>query len=121
MLFYLAAELPDTAMSTICAGVMGVVGLMMVHRTAKPYNKLRLAMICALSAGFAGSFLFLKDLFNLVSLDFLSILVLAVFALLAWPVMNVLCRAQEKLGAFIQKKKRNHTEGDVPPAGGDDR
>ena len=121
MLFYLAAELPDTAMSTICAGVMGVVGLMMVHRTAKPYNKLRLAMICALSAGFAGSFLFLKDLFNLVSLDFLSILVLAVFALLAWPVMNVLCRAQEKLGAFIQRKKRNHTEGDVPPAGGDDR
>ena len=120
MLFYLAAELPDTAMSTICAGVMGVVGLMMVHRTAKPYNKLRLAMICALSVGFAGSFLFLKDLFNLVSLDFLSILVLAVFALLAWPVMNVLCRAQEKLGAFIQKKKRNHTEGDVPPAGGDD-
>ena len=121
MLFYLAADLPDTAMSTICAGVMGVVGLMMVHRTAKPYNKLRLAMICALSVGFAGSFLFLKDLFNLVSLDFLSILVLAVFALLAWPVMNVLCRAQEKLGAFIQKKKRNHTEGDVPPAGGDDR
>ena len=121
MLFYLAADLPDTAMSTICTGVMGVVGLMMVHRTAKPYNKPRLAMICALSVGFAGSFLLLKGLFNLVPLDFLSVLVLAVFSLLAWPAMNVLCRAQEKLGTCLQRRKRNHTEGEVPPAGGDDR
>lgn len=38
ILFYLAAGLEDSAMSTICAGVMGVVGLMMVYRTAKPLN-----------------------------------------------------------------------------------
>ena len=105
MLFYLAADLPDTAMSTICAGVMGVVGLMMVHQTAKPYNKLRIAMICVLTLGFAGSFLFLKALFNLVTLDFLSALVLAVFALLAWPVMNVMYKLLDKLSAFVQRRK----------------
>ena len=105
MLFYLAADLPDTAMSTICAGVMGVVGLMMVHQTAKPYNKLRLAMICVLALGFAGSFLFLKALFNLVTLDFLSVLVLAVFALLAWPVMNVMYKLMDKLSALAQRRK----------------
>ena len=105
MLFYLAADLPDTAMSTICAGVMGVVGLMMVHQTAKPYNKLRIAMICVLALGFAGSFLFLKALFNLVTLDFLSALVLAVFALLAWPVMNVMYKLLDKLSAFVQRRK----------------
>ena len=110
MLFYLAADLPDTAMSTICAGVMGVVGLMMVHRTAKPYNKLRIAMICALSLGFAGSFLFLKDLFNLVALDSLSVLILAVFALLAWPAMNVICKAQNRLTAAVRRFRTNHTE-----------
>ena len=108
MLFYLAADLPDTAMSTICAGVMGVVGLMMVHQTAKPYNKLRIAMICVLALGFAGSFLFLKALFNLVALDFLSALVLAVFALLAWPVMNVRYKLLDKLSAFVQRRKKTH-------------
>ena len=108
MLFYLAADLPDTAMSTICAGVMGVVGLMMVHQTAKPYNKLRIAMICVLALGFAGSFLFLKALFNLVTLDFLSALVLAVFALLAWPVMNVMYKLLDKLSAFVQRRKKTH-------------
>ena len=101
-----AADLPDTAMSTICAGVMGVVGLMMVHQTAKPYNKLRIAMICVLALGFAGSFLFLKALFNLVALDFLSALVLAVFALLAWPVMNVMYKLLDKLSAFVQRRKK---------------
>ena len=110
MLFYLAADLPDTAMSTICAGVMGVVGLMMVHRTAKPYNKLRLAMICLLALGFAGSFLFLKALFNLVTLDFLSALVLAVFALLAWPVMNAVYKLGERIAALAQRRKKTKTE-----------
>ena len=104
MLFYLAADLPD--MSTICAGVMGVVGLMMVHQTAKPYNKLRLAMICLLALGFAGSFLFLKALFNLVTLDFLSALVLAVFALLAWPVMNAVYKLLDNLSTFVQRRKK---------------
>ena len=110
MLFYLAADLPDTAMSTICAGVMGVVGLMMVHRTAKPYNKLRLAMICLLALGFVGSFLFLKALFNLVTLEFLSALVLAVFALLAWPVMNAVYKLGDKIAALAQRRKKTKTE-----------
>ena len=62
-------------------------------------------MICALAPGLAGSFLFLKALFNLVALDFLSVLVLAVFALLAWPVMNVMYKLLDKLSAFVQRRK----------------
>ena len=89
---------------------MGVVGLMMVHQTAKPYNKLRLAMICVLALGFAGSFLFLKTLFNLVTLDFLSVLVLAVFALLAWPVMNVMYKLRDKLTALAERRKKTKAE-----------
>ena len=116
MLFYLAAGLPDTAMSTICAGVMGVVGLMMVYRTAKPFNKLRAALLVSVSVGFALCFIFLKWLFNLATLDFLSILVLGVFALLAWPVMTAmdkllgllragLDRLREKIHTLTEKKE----------------
>ena len=103
MLFYLAARLPDTAMSTICAGVMGVVGLMMVHRTAKPYNKLRVALMVGVSAGFAFCFLFMKWWFNLATLDFLSALVLGVFALLAWPVMIVMDKAVAAVRGWLSR------------------
>ena len=40
-----------------------------------------------------------------MTLDFLSALVLAVFALLAWPVMNVMYKLLDKLSAFVQRRK----------------
>jgi cation-transporting ATPase E len=55
-LFYLAAGLEDSALSTISAGHYGVVGLMKVYRTAKPMNKWHIAMLAGLSAGFAVCF-----------------------------------------------------------------
>ena len=109
MLFYLAAGLADGAVSTICAGVMGVVGLIMVCRTARPMNRFHIALLAGLSAGFAVCFLFLKMWFNLVPLDFLSCLVLAVFALLAWPafrVMEVLVDAMRRGGIWLAAKFR---------------
>ena len=114
MLFYLAAGLEDSAVSTICAGVMGVVGLMMVYRTAKPMNRLHIAMMIGLTAGFVVCFVFLKFVFNLVPLDFLSSLVLGVFALLAWPVMNVMDKGldalREGLRRFTRKIKAMRAE-----------
>ena len=114
MLFYLAAGLEDSAVSTICAGVMGVVGLMMVYRTAKPMNRLHIAMMVGLTAGFVVCFVFLKFVFNLVPLDFLSSLVLGVFALLAWPVMNVMDKGldalREGLRRFTRKIKAMRAE-----------
>ena len=100
-LFYLAAKLEDSALSTISAGIMGVVGLMMVYRTAKPMNKWHIAMVSVLSVGFTVCYLFLKVIFNLVPLDFLSALVLGVFALLAWPVMNVIDRVLRAIQRFL--------------------
>ena len=105
MLFYLAAGLEDRAVSTICAGIMGVVGLMMVFRTAKPMNRWHIALVSLLSAGFAVCFLFLKFWFRLVPLDFLSSLVLAVFALLAWPVMTAVDKGLALLKELIGRIK----------------
>ena len=96
-LFYLAAGLEVSALSTISAGIMGVVGMMMVCRTAKPMHKWHVAMVAALSLVFAVCYFFLNRWFNLVTLDFLSALVLTVFALLAWPVMTVMQRLVDKL------------------------
>ena len=98
MLFYLAARLPDTALSTICAGLMGVVGLLMVFRTSQPLNALRRWMSIGLCVLFAAGFMFLKPIFNLVPLDFLSGLILGVLALLAWPVFRVMETLVDRLG-----------------------
>ncbi len=97
MLFYLAARLPDAALSTICAGLMGVVGLLMVHRTSQPYNTLRKIMMGGLCVLFLVGFFFLRPLFNLAPLDFLGGLILAVLALLAWPVLRVMETLVDKL------------------------
>lgn len=97
MLFYLAAHLEDSAMSTICVGVMGVVGFLMVYETAKPCKKRHWIMIAVFSLGFVLSFFFARALFNLATLDFLSILVLAVFALLAWPAFRGISKVLKKL------------------------
>ena len=116
MLFYLAAGLGDEMVSTICAGIMGVVGLMMVFRTAQPMNKLHTLLMAGLSAGFVVCFLFIKPLFNLVPLDFLSSLVLGVFALLAWPTMRVMERLVAELrrlgGRLRQRLARKTAEAE---------
>ena len=107
MLFYLAAKIPDGAVSTICTGVMGVVGMMMVFRTAQPMNRMHIAMIAGLSLSMVGCFFFLKPVFNLVPLDFLSHLVLGVFSLLAWPTFRVmeLLVARARLGGVWLRDK----------------
>ena len=97
LLFYLAFHLSDGALSTICTAVMGVVGLLMVHRTCKPYNKLRIVLMTGIAVAFAVCFLFLKDLFILSALQFSDTLIMVVFSLLAWPAMNVIDRGLDAL------------------------
>ena len=45
MLFYLAFHIREEMLSTICTGIMGIVGLMMVYQTSRPFNALRKAMM----------------------------------------------------------------------------
>ncbi len=97
ILFYLAFQLKEGALSTICTGVMGVVGLLMVHRTCKPYTKLRTALIIFLTVGYTLTFILFGKWFALSALKFADLLVMVVLMGLAWPVMHVLSMGTEKL------------------------
>ncbi len=88
LLFYLAFQLEEGALSTICTAMIGIVGLLMVHRTSLPYNTLRRIMVAGVSTAFAVSFFFLKDFFTLSVLHWSDTLVLVVLALLAYPAMD---------------------------------
>ena len=102
LLFYIAFHLDDTAMITICTGVMGIVGLMMVHRTCQPYNTIRKVMIVVLGVLFVVAYFGFPALFNLQKLDLQSALILIVFGLLSWPVMKAFCRLNDRMRAKFE-------------------
>ena len=95
LLFYIAFQLDDTAMITICTGVMGIVGLMMVHRTCQPYNTIRKVMIVGVL--FVIAYFGFPTLFSLQKLNLQSALILIVFGLLSWPVMKAFCRLNDHM------------------------
>ena len=90
--------------STVCTYVMGIVGLMMLHRTCQPYNRLRTTLMTVLTIGFILASHFFKTFFTLAPLDRPAWLVLVVFALLAWPVPSVISRGLDKLKFFVSAK-----------------
>ena len=102
LLFYIAFQLDDTAMITICTGVMGIVGLMMVHRTCQPYNTIRKVMIVVLGVLFVIAYFGFPTLFSLQKLNLQSALILVVFGLLSWPVMKAFCRLNDRMRAKFE-------------------
>jgi cation-transporting ATPase E len=112
MLFYLAFHIKEDMLSTLCTGIMGIVGLLMVYQTSQPMNKLRKAMLIGLCAAFVVCYFFLPELFTLSALDNPSLLILVVLGLLAFSVMFVCRRGLRKVkarlnkGIFPRRKKR---------------
>ncbi|MEG0876292.1 MAG: cation-translocating P-type ATPase [Oscillospiraceae bacterium] len=93
MLFNFAFHLPEIEVSTICAIIMGVVGLLVLNNTCQPYDNLRKLLMVAMSVALLVCLLFFRQFFTLSPLGFPSMLVLLVFALLAYPLMRLLSRA----------------------------
>ena len=88
LMFYVAFDLNEGALGSICTAVMGMVGLVMVHETCKPYNKLRAVMVAFICVGFVFCFLAMKDFFTISALLWSDTLILFVFVALAKPVMR---------------------------------
>ena len=80
---------------------MGIVGLVMVYQTSRPFNALRKAMMIGLTVAFVFCVLLLPQLFTLTSLDLPGAMILVVFALLSAPALMVIRRAQDKLKSGI--------------------
>ena len=106
LLFYIAFDISDGSLTSICTAIMGIVGLLMVHRTSKPYNALRLVMMITVTVAFAFSFFFLKDFFTLSKLLWSDVLILIVFAMLVNPIMEAITKWMNKVNEFINRKKK---------------
>ena len=106
MLFYLVFRLEDGMLSTISTGIMGVVGLMMVFRTSKPFNALRIVMLSLLIVAFTVCYFFFPVYFTIEPLNVRGLLVFVVFALLACSVFWAFL----KLGQFLSEKVLHRKE-----------
>ncbi len=106
LLFYIAFDLEQEMMSTICAIVMGIVGLLVIWRLCQPLTLIRKLLITACSVSFVFCAIFLKSLFTLSPLDFSGMLLLVVFALLAWPALNMAYRLQKRAEEFFKPRTR---------------
>ena len=113
MLFYLAFHIHEDMLSTICTGIMGIVGLMMVYQTSRPFNPLRKVMMILLCAAFGVCYFFLPELFTLSALDKPALLILVVLGLLAFSVMFACRKGLAQLnrrfakGIFPPRRKKN--------------
>jgi len=105
-LFYIAFDFPTEEMSTICAIIMMVVGLLVLFETCRPLNLQRKILIAAMVVLSVVGVLFFSDLFTLSTLSFASILVLTVFVLLAYPLMRVLYAGVVKLENLLKPKTK---------------
>ena len=116
VLFVTVFGLTSVEMGTICTIVVGVVGLLMVHRTCKPYNALRKMLMVACVILFVFCITALHTIFTLdLHLSTGGWLVLAVFVLLAFEVSlsaNIMVGGINKMVHRIcapKHKKRKRT------------
>lgn len=111
MLFYYAFDLSDAYVSTICALIMAVVGVLVLNDVSKPYNKLRRILFITTIAVLLFCIVFLRDLFTLTVLDNASVLVFIVFALLAYPLMRGLNYMRSILETHFVSKDEGRPAG----------
>jgi len=83
-----AFHLGEDMLSTICAIIMGVVGIFVTYRLCQPMTRLRRLLLFLMCGGFVLGAVFLRELFTLSPLNFSGGLILVIFALLAWPTLK---------------------------------
>jgi cation-transporting ATPase E len=109
MLFYYAFQLDSGMMSTICAITMGIVGIFVIIRQCRPWTLLRKLLVAAVVIAFVFCAVFMKSLFTLSPLDFAGMLLLLVFAALAYPALKLAYHLKdlisEKVRDLLQRKK----------------
>ncbi len=120
VLFYIVFELTADELSTICTLVVAVVGLLMVHRTCKPYNVLRRLLMAACVVAFAFCILFLQPIFSLdlAALSHGAWLVLVVFVLLAFEVSlsaNIMVDGIRRMVLWISDKVKKLVQAILHP------
>jgi cation-transporting ATPase E len=86
--FSFAFDMNGQQISTICAILLSIVGMMMLYRTCTPFTKMRKILYFAVLGALIFCVLFLRFIFALSPLNYGEYLVLIVFSISALPIMD---------------------------------
>ncbi len=108
--------IPEEELATMASLLMGVVGLIMLFDTCKPFSRLRIALMCLCVIGFFGGAIILAPLFDMTKMSVDAVYILVVFAALTYPVTiffrRAVALAVERLSRFMSsRRKGRHTKG----------
>ncbi len=120
VLFYIVFDLTTDELSAICTLVVAVVGLLMVHRTCRPYNALRKLLMATCVVAFAVCVVFLQPIFSLdlAAMSHGAWLVLVVFVLLAFEVSlsaNIMVDSIRSMVLWICNKLKSLVQAILHP------
>lgn len=94
----------ESEMSTMSTIIVGVVGLTMLYRVCKPFNRLRKILWVSMTTVFVLGATVFKQIFSLSSLSYQSMLILVLFIALAQPVMYFVFGILEKCEGIMRRR-----------------
>ena len=107
--FMAAFGLPLEQISTVCAAILSVVGLLVLFQTCKPFDKFRKLIWAAMAVGLVLCFTWLGSLFELRASDYSIQLVMAVLLIMTPTVFFAIERVfdwGDRLVAKIRGKRK---------------
>lgn len=97
----------DDEISTMATLLLGAIGLIVLVRISRPFNKKKWAILWLNVAGLVFCFLFLKHLFAISPLSRADFLLVVVFMFAADSILRHLTHATERIARKIRKKMQD--------------
>ncbi len=108
MLISQQLSVPRDQISTICAMIVGLVGLLMLYSTSKPFNWIRIVLLVLMTGIFVAGAIFGAKVFSFVPLGKSGTIILAVFAVFTLPayfgIHGFIVKVGEKIA--VRRAKR---------------
>ncbi|MDD7267829.1 MAG: cation-translocating P-type ATPase [Lachnospiraceae bacterium] len=98
-------EVEPSDVSTACALIMTVVGLLILLKISRPLNKYRSYTLGLMMIGIVFTSYFLNDLFGLKSISMKTTMLLCIFALVTEPMLRYLSLLTEKTAEYYRNRK----------------
>lgn len=108
MLISKQLAVPRDQISTVCAMTVGMVGLLMLYTTSKPFNWIRVVLLVLMTGVFVTGAIFGAKVFSFVPLGKSATIILAVFLVFTVPayfgIHGFIVKAGDKFAAHRVKK-----------------
>lgn len=110
LVFGQVLKLDSASISTASAGLVALGEFLILARVAKPYNRLHVGMLAVMVAGFLYMILFHSRLFGISSMNWKSMLLLAVFLIVTEAIFRYFYRISTFIGRYFQREKKEKSQ-----------